>query len=56
MNVSSIDHAYAIRLPDGCKLAINWKKDNGVTICRRDAIVKFFWSCRISLVKFSYWS
>ena len=42
MNVSSIDHAYAIRLPDGCKLAINWKKDNGVTICRRDAILSFF--------------
>ena len=27
---------------DGCKLAINWKKDNGVTICRRDAILSFF--------------
>ena len=28
---------------DGCKLAINWKKDNDVAIC-------------VSLVIFSYWS
>ena len=31
-NVSFIDHASRIRLPDGCKLAINQKKDNDVTI------------------------
>ena len=38
------------------RLAINRKKDNDVTICRHDAIVKFFWHCFVSLVKFSYWS
>ena len=25
-------------------------------ICRQDAIVKLFWRCSVSLVKFSYWS
>ena len=31
-----------IRLRDGCKLAINRKKDNDVTICQQDDIVKLF--------------
>ena len=31
--VSFISHVSRIQLSDGCKLAINWKKDNGVTIC-----------------------
>ena len=46
-NVSFIDHASGIRLPDGWKLAKfpRW---------RRHLI--FFWRCRVSLVKFSYWS
>ena len=35
-------------------MAINQKKDNDVTICWHDIIVNFFWSCQISLVKFSY--
>ena len=42
--------------PDCFKLAINWKNDNDITICRYDVIVKFFWCCFVSLVKFSYWS
>ena len=45
-----------IRLPDGCKLAINWEKDNDIIICRHHVIVNFFWACRVSFVKFSYWS
>ena len=49
-----MDHASGIRRPDGCKLVINWKKDNDVTICRHDAIVKYFWRFRVSLVKFRY--
>ena len=42
--------------PDGCKLAINLKKDNDVIICRHNVTVKNFWRCRVSLAKFSYWS
>ena len=37
-------------------MALNWKNDNDVTIFRHDVIVKFFWRCFVSLVKFSYWS
>ena len=45
-----------IQLQDGCKLAINSKKDNNVTICRHDVFVKMFWRCRVSIVNFRYWS
>ena len=61
-NVSFIDHASGMRLPDGCKLAIHWKKDNQVTICRHDVIVIIiiiiiiFLTFRAFLVKFNYWS
>ena len=51
-----MNHAPGIRLPVGSKLAINQKKNNDVTICRYDVIVKFFWHCHVSFVKFSYWS
>ena len=34
--------AFGFRLQDDCKLTINWKKDNDVTICRHDVILKFF--------------
>ena len=44
-----------IWLPDGCKLAINLEKGNGFTIYQHDVIVIFFWCCRVSLNKFSYW-
>lgn len=37
-----IDHASIIKLPHGCKLAINWKKDNGTTIFWHNIIAKFF--------------
>ena len=37
-----IDHTSIIKLPHGCKLAINWKKDNGTTIFRHNIIAKFF--------------
>ena len=30
-NVNFIDHPSETRLPDGCKLSINWKKDSDVT-------------------------
>ena len=42
--------------PDCSKLVKNPKNDNDVTIFRHDVIVKFFWRCYVSLVKFSYWS
>ena len=38
-----------IQLPDGCKLAINWKKDNGVTIYWHD-IVKFVFYLAVLLL------
>ena len=41
-NVSFIDHPSGIRLLDGYTLAINWKKDNKVTICR--------FSCQLQLL------
>ena len=41
-NVSFSDHASGTRLPDCSKLVMNWKIDNGVTICRREVIVIFF--------------
>ena len=44
-----------IRLSGGCKLAINWQKDNDVWICQHD-VVKSFWRSRVSLVRFSCWS
>ena len=44
-----------IPLPDSSELAINRKNDNDFTICRHDAIVKSFWHCFVSLVKFSFW-
>ena len=44
----------------GLRTAQNWQKDpkndNGVTIFWHDVIVKLFWRCFISLVKFSDWS
>ena len=49
------DYASGIRLLDCSKLALNWKKDNGVTIYWHDLITKFFWRCFIPFVRFSYW-
>ena len=40
-NVSFIGHASRIQLPDGCKLTINREKDDNITICQHDVIVKF---------------
>ena len=40
-NVIFTDSASGIQLLDSSKLAINWKNDNEVTICRHDVIVKF---------------
>ena len=52
-NVSFINYASGIRLPDCSKLAINWKNDNDATTLRK--FINFFWPCSISLVTFSYW-
>ena len=38
------------------KLAVNWKNGNDVTVFRHNVIVKFFWHCFVSLVKFNYLS
>ena len=43
-----------MRFPDCSKFDINWKSNNYFTICRHDLIVKDFWRCFVSLVKFSY--
>ena len=50
-----------MQLPDGSKLAVNWKNGNGVTIFLNGVIVNFFfffffWRFFVFLVKFSYWS
>ena len=50
-----MDYTSGIRLPDCSKLAVNWKNDNGIIIFRHEFIIKFFWRCFVSLVKFSYW-
>ena len=55
-SISFTDHASGIWLPDGCKLVINQQKDKDFTIVQHDIIIKFFWRCPVSLVKFSYWS
>ena len=48
-----------MRPESGFQIALNWpeikKNENDVTIFWNKAIVKFFWRCRIPLVKFSYW-
>ena len=51
-----LDYASGIRFPDCSKLVISRKHDNDATIYRPDIIVKFFWRCFVSLVKFCYWS
>ena len=50
------DYASGIRLPHCSKLAVNWKNSNDITIFWHDVIVRFFWLCFVSLIKFSYWS
>ena len=45
-----------MRPPDCSKLAVNCKNRSDVTIFATWRIVKRFWRCFISLVKFSYWS
>ena len=55
-NVSFTDYASGTSFPDCCKLNINRKNDNDVTICGHDVIVRIFKNCFVSLVKFSYWS
>ena len=55
-NLSLIDYASRIGIPDCSKLATNQKNDNCVIICWLDVIVKFFWRCHVSFVTFSYWS
>ena len=46
--------ASGIQLPHWSKLAINRKTENDITISWHEIIVKFFWGCFVSLVKFSY--
>ena len=45
-----------IRLPDCSQMAINWKNDKSVIICRHDVIVNFIWPCFVSIVNFIHWS
>ena len=54
--ISFTDYASRIQLQDCSKLAVNWKKGNDFTILRHEVMVKCFWRCFISRVKFSYWS
>ena len=54
--ITFTDSVAGNRPPDCSKLAKNPKNDNAVTIFRHDVIVKLFWRCFVSLVKFSCWS
>ena len=54
-DVSFIDHAPGVWLLDDWKLAINWKKRQWRHNCLTSRYRQFFWHCRVSLVKFSYW-
>ena len=54
-NSSITDQTSGNGLLDCSKLAINWKIDNDVTICRHEIIVNF-WRCQVGLIKISYWS
>ena len=56
LNKSFTDYASGIRLSDCSKFTVNWKYGNGVTIFWHEVIVKFFWRCFVSLVRFSYLS
>ena len=53
--ITFIDYASRVWLLDCSKLAVSWKKGNGVTIFWSDVIMNFFWSS-IFLVKCSHWS
>ena len=55
-NVSFIDYTTRTLLSDCYKLVANRKNDNDATIFKHDIILKLFWRCFVSLVKFSYWS
>ena len=54
-NVRLKKYASGIWLPDGFKLALNWKKDNDVTIYQH-SLFSFFLTLPVTLVKFIYWS
>ena len=55
-NVNFKDCASGILLSVGSKLIINWKNNNGITICCHDVIVKRFLRFFVCLVKLSQWS
>ena len=53
-NINFADHASRFLLPDGSKLAINWKIDNHTTFCWHNVIVKFF-DVACFFCHFGYW-
>ena len=53
-SIGFTDYTSRIRLPDCSILDTNRKNDNDVTIFQHHVIVKLFWRCFISLIKFSY--
>ena len=55
-NISFIDYASGIRLPDCFKLAMKRKNDNDVITSRHYINVKILWRDFVSLVKSSYCS
>ena len=50
-----INHVSGIQAPDCSRSTIKWKNDDDTIICQH-IIIKYFWHCHISLVRFSYWS
>ena len=55
-NISFIENAFGIWLPDCSTLVINLKKENEVTILWHEVIVKLFWAGFVAPVNFSYYS
>ena len=55
-NITFVDSVSGIPPPDCSKLTKNPKNDNDVAIFWHEVNVSLFWRCRVSLVKFSYWS
>ena len=54
--ITFADSVSGIRPPYCFKLAKNLKNHNDVTIFWHDVMIKFFWHCLVSLVKFRYCS
>ena len=47
-----INYVSGIQAPDCSRSTIKWKNDDDTIICQH-IIIKYFWHCYVSLVRFS---